>query len=72
MKKVRKIFHLQRIHSVTVQPEFVDQNHPGRSVCEEMCVEDCTEAWCCEANLDDNELVSRNWNNKMNKIEGKK
>lgn len=52
LKGVRKVFHKQRIHSVTVQPEFEDPDHPGKEVCEEMCVEECQEAWCCEVNMD--------------------
>ncbi len=48
LKKVRRVFHRNKIHSVTVQPEFVSADHPGRAHCETMCVSECVETWCCE------------------------
>lgn len=51
LKRVRRVFHKNRIHSVTVQPEFVDPDHPGRAHCEDMCVSECLETWCCEPEL---------------------
>ncbi len=46
---MRQVFHAHRIHSVTIQPEFHAVGFQGKAVCEEMCVADCMEAWCCEA-----------------------
>jgi zinc transporter 1 len=53
LQNVRKVFHRNKIHSVTVQPEFVGDDHPGRSHCETMCVSECIETWCCEPELDE-------------------
>lgn len=44
--QMKKVFHRNGIHSVTIQPEFVGDNQPKR-VCTNMCVEDCLAEWCC-------------------------
>ena len=49
---VRKVFHENKVHSVTVQPEFVGDDHPGRNHCDTMCVDDCVETWCCEPEIE--------------------
>lgn len=46
--KIRKVFHKHRIHSVTIQPEFHEEGFSGSAVCDNMCVSECMEAWCCE------------------------
>ena len=50
--QVRRVFHANKIHSVTVQPEFVGDDHPGRDHCEAMCVSECVETWCCEPEIE--------------------
>jgi len=47
--KIKKIFHEEGIHSTSIQPEFVQKNEMRNfQYCEEMCVEDCEEDWCCK------------------------
>jgi zinc transporter 1 len=43
VKEAKRVFHRNQIHSVTIQPEFVSEDHPGRTHCQDMCVEDCVE-----------------------------
>lgn len=52
LKEVKRVFHRNKIHSCTVQPEFVDPRHPGRDRCDENCVSECVAAWCCESNAE--------------------
>eukprot|EP01091_Cochliopodium_minus_P021527 TRINITY_DN98_c0_g1_i10.p1 TRINITY_DN98_c0_g1~~TRINITY_DN98_c0_g1_i10.p1 ORF type:complete len:268 (+),score=86.46 TRINITY_DN98_c0_g1_i10:1976-2779(+) len=60
-KKIKKIFHEEGIHSTSIQPEFVRKDEMRNfQYCEEMCVEDCSEDWCCKKPSDllrSNELI---------------
>ena len=49
---VRRVFHKNKVHSVTVQPEFVGKDRLGRDHCDTMCVSECIETWCCEPELE--------------------
>lgn len=46
--KMKKIFHKNGIHCVTIQPEFVESHGDRKQVCVDMCVEDCLAEWCCQ------------------------
>jgi len=46
-KSFKHIFHEHGIHSTSVQPEFVPIHHQMTEFCEQNCVEDCEEDWCC-------------------------
>jgi zinc transporter 1 len=46
-KTFKHIFHEHGIHSTSVQPEFVPIHHQMTEFCEQNCVEDCEEDWCC-------------------------
>jgi len=52
LKEVKGVFHQHGIHSITVQPEFVPKDHPVLEFCEENCVQDCEEDWCCKKTAD--------------------
>jgi len=43
----KQIFHEHGIHSTSIQPEFVPIHHPNTEFCQQNCVEDCSEDWCC-------------------------
>jgi len=49
-KKIKKILHKAGIHSTAIQPEFIplEPNAPVGDSCQENCVEDCNEDWCCK------------------------
>jgi zinc transporter 1 len=46
--RVRRVFHRIGIHSITLQPEFIPEYNKGGSHCEQYCVKDCEEDWCCK------------------------
>eukprot|EP01118_Nematostelium_gracile_P007411 TRINITY_DN2413_c0_g1_i2.p1 TRINITY_DN2413_c0_g1~~TRINITY_DN2413_c0_g1_i2.p1 ORF type:complete len:438 (-),score=112.13 TRINITY_DN2413_c0_g1_i2:150-1463(-) len=50
--KIRKIFHHFGIHSSSIQPEFVPRNFDNASFCEQNCVKECDEDWCCKKAAD--------------------
>jgi len=56
LKTLKAVFHAHGIHSTTIQPEFVPKNHPTRVYCEENCVKDCEEDWCCKKTKDADDL----------------
>jgi len=48
LEELKEVFHLHGIHSTTIQPEYVPKNTLSNPYCEENCVEDCEEDWCCK------------------------
>jgi len=46
--EVKKIFHNFGIHSSSIQPEFVPRNHSSLQYCNQNCVTECDEDWCCK------------------------
>jgi len=50
--EIKTIFHTYGIHSTAIQPEFVPRNHPGEEFCQQNCVEDCSEPWCCKTSAE--------------------
>jgi len=52
VKRVRKVLHEHGIHSSCIQPEFVPKNKPLKGYCEENCVDNCEEDWCCKKKAD--------------------
>jgi len=45
--RVKKVFHKIGIHSITLQPEFIPENKRDTN-CEQYCVKNCDEDWCCK------------------------
>jgi len=63
VSKIKKVLHSYGIHSSSIQPEFVHKDTQiVHQFCEEMCVEDCEEDWCCkkpsELSKSDNLLIN--------------
>jgi len=50
VKEVRKLLHDHGVHSSSIQPEFVPRTNKALDFCEENCVEECEEDWCCKKN----------------------
>ena len=48
VSQIKEIFHEHGIHSSAIQPEFVPRNHKTQAVCEQNCVYECEEDWCCK------------------------
>jgi len=46
--EVKKILHNHGIHSSCIQPEIVPRNYQDAKFCEQHCIADCTEEWCCK------------------------
>jgi len=55
--EVRKVFHKHGVHSTTIQPEFVPRNFQESPFCEQNCVRECDEDWCCKKSADKNKIV---------------
>jgi zinc transporter 1 len=51
VKQIKGILHEANIHSSAIQPEFVPvpSNNSKITVCQQNCIENCTEEWCCKA-----------------------
>lgn len=51
LTNVKKVFHQQQIHSLTIQMEYEDPRFAKKSsrhsVCDQVCVPDCAEPRCC-------------------------
>jgi len=52
VRQARGVLHDAGIHSSTIQPEFVPKNKPLQEFCEEHCVKNCEEDWCCKKKAD--------------------
>jgi len=50
--EVKKIFHDFGIHSSSIQPEFVPRNFSNTTFCNQNCVRECEEDWCCKKTAD--------------------
>jgi len=48
VNEIKKIFHDFGIHSSSIQPEFVPRNHLSLHYCNQNCVIECEEDWCCK------------------------
>jgi len=48
VREVKRIFHEAGIHSSAIQPEFVPRNFQDVQYCEQNCVQECDEDWCCK------------------------
>jgi len=49
---IKKIFHKQNVHSVSITPHFVSRNTPESRFCPQICTKDCKENWCCKKTAD--------------------
>jgi len=49
-KKIKQVLHKFGIHSTTLQPEFIHFDSPVE-YCDQNCVQDCPEDWCCKADV---------------------
>jgi len=58
--RVKKVFHKIGIHSITLQPEFISDYKKQQSGCEQYCVRDCDEDWCCKT--DQTDLIVMDYN----------
>lgn len=71
LPEVRQIFHENGIHSTSVQPEFVPRNHrvwsvvlltwKGTLFCEQNCINDCDEDWCCKKTAERHQSVEKEY-----------
>jgi len=52
VNEVKRIFHEAGIHSSAIQPEFVPRNFQDIPFCEQNCVRECDEDWCCKKTAD--------------------
>jgi len=52
VSEVKRIFHEVGIHSSAIQPEFVPRNFQEKAFCEQNCVRECDEDWCCKKTAD--------------------
>jgi len=52
VNEVKRIFHESGIHSSAIQPEFVARNFQDAQYCEQNCVKECDEDWCCKKTAD--------------------
>lgn len=51
--KIKKVLHKHGIHSTAIQPEFVAvRQEMNIDSCQQNCVEDCAEDWCCKDPVD--------------------
>jgi len=53
---VKKIFHQFGVHSTTIQPEFVPRNTTTSLFCNQNCVKECDEDWCCKKSAEKTKL----------------
>lgn len=62
VKEVRKLLHDYGIHSSSIQPEFVPRttNKPA-DYCEENCVQECDEDWCCKKSADKKKKMDKEY-----------
>jgi len=56
--EVKRIFHEFGIHSSAIQPEFVPRNFQDAEFCEQNCVKECDEDWCCKKTAIKKRLVA--------------
>jgi len=61
VQEVKRIFHEAGIHSSTIQPEFVPRNFQDTNVCEQNCVQECDEDWCCKRSADRRKEMSEEY-----------
>lgn len=76
VKEVRKLLHDYGIHSSSIQPEFVPRTtnkvNPLYSdhfliyiqpadYCEENCVQECDEDWCCKKSADKKKKMDKEY-----------
>jgi len=52
VEEIRKVFHEYGIHSTSIQPEFLPPTYKDKSFCNQNCVSDCREDWCCKKKAD--------------------
>jgi len=60
LNKVKKVLHKSGIHSSTLQPEFI-QKDSSVDICEQNCVKDCPEDWCCKTDIKQEEISVDNY-----------
>jgi len=52
---IRKVFHRHKLHSSTIQPEFLAPELEDAEICPQNCVVECEEDWCCKPNENEKE-----------------
>ena len=52
VNEVKSIFHRYGVHSITIQPEFLPRNSGTSQFCNQNCVKECEEDWCCKSGAD--------------------
>ncbi|MBY0307194.1 MAG: cation transporter, partial [Phycisphaerales bacterium] len=45
---IRRVLHDHGVHSSSIQPEFIIGGAGSGDFCEQNCVDDCAEDWCCK------------------------
>jgi len=61
VKEVRKLLHDYGIHSSSIQPEFVPRTTKPSDYCEENCVTECEEDWCCKKSADKKKKLEKDF-----------
>jgi zinc transporter 1 len=62
--EVKKIFHEYGIHSTSIQPEYVSRsNRKSTEFCEQNCVKECDEDWCCKKSADRKKVELEEYSN---------
>jgi len=59
--EIKRIFHEVGIHSSAIQPEFVPRNFQDAHYCEQNCVQECDEAWCCQKSAEKHKREEENF-----------
>lgn len=66
INQVKTIFHEVGIHSTAIQPEFVPPNSKENQYCEQPCVVECEEDWCCKKQASQQKLIQQLSLNNLN------
>jgi len=56
---IREALHSHGIHSSSIQPEFMPRAASIKPFCEQNCVDDCDEDWCCSTPAKEHEIQSQ-------------
>ena len=70
LAEVKRVFHKYGVHSTTVQPEFI-MGAIAPEECQQNCVLECEEDWCCKDEMEMpvvkyNTFNNNNGNNSVN------
>jgi solute carrier family 30 (zinc transporter), member 1 len=54
---VKRVLHDHGIHSSSIQPEFVARHNADAPHCEQNCVDECEEDWCCKKSVETRQRI---------------